>query len=347
MIANKVLFVMARYDRCKPEWGPSTFTIYPQALSETGLVEGVSGFYLDEMFSQSGPTGTNEMLLQWCAADSPDLVIFIPTGWANIDPSRIIVDEVVNKLGIKVAMIRGDPAGEYGHQFNRSWFPFLSYMIFVDISVSFLGYSKNQKAIQGFICANNKDFYDRNMARDLDVSFAGSVGNWLKRADHLEFLRANGVEVFTGGGLEYDTKLSVEDYSKVINRSKISLSFCRHRTEGFPMLKGRVFDIMCCNTFLLEDDGTETRKFFDLGKDFVMYDTKEEMLEKVQYYLKHDRVRQKIAESGHRNVAEMYNARNLWAHILERAGFDIPTEVAKDEKYLELSRKLEMIRWGV
>ena len=347
MIANKVLFAMAKYDRCKPEWGMSTFTIYPQALSESGLVGGVTAFYLDEMFSQSGSTGTSEMFLQWCASSPPDLIVFIPTGWANIDPSRMVMQTVIEKLGIKVAMIRGDAAGEYGHQFNQSWFPFVSFIVFIDITISSLGYSKKPKAIQGFICANSKDFYDRKMARDLDVSFAGSVGNWLNRADHLEFLKESGISVFTGGGLEYDTKVSVEDYSKIMNRSKVSLSFCLHRTEGFPMLKGRVFDIMCCETFLLEDKGTETVKFFEPNKDFVMYDTKEEMLEKIQYYLKHERARQRVAESGHRKVAELYNPRNLWAYILERTGFDIPTEVANDGSYRLLSKKLEMVRWGI
>lgn len=347
MTANKVLFVMAKHDRCTPEWGPSTFSVYPRTLSETGFVESVSAFYLDEMFAQSGSVGTNEMLLQWCAVSRPDLIVFIPTGWVHIDPSRIVTQTIMEKLGAKVCLIRGDAAGEQGHQFNHSWFPFVSAIAFVDITVSSLGYSRNPKAIQGFICANNKDFYDRKIARDLDVSFAGSVGNWLNRADYLEFLKASGVDVFTGGGLEFDTKVSIEDYSKIINRSKISLSFCLHRTEGFSMLKGRVFDIMCCQSFLLEDAGTETAKLFDAGKDFVMYNSKEEMLEKIQYYLKHDRARQKIAEAGHRKVAELYTPRNLWAHILERTGFDISDEVGKDTRYLELSRKLEMIRWGI
>lgn len=337
---------MQKYDRCRPEWGLSTFGVLADTLKETGFVQDVLAFYIDELSQQLGQPIMDEVLLQICASERPDLVVFVPTGWLHIDPSRSLIHAIVNDLGIKVYMVRDDPGGTEGKRFNESWFPFVSFIGFIDVSVPSLGYSGNPKAVQAFGCLDTKHFCDRGLRRDIDVSFAGSIGNWLLRDEHIQYLREHRVSVTTVGGLEYETRVPIEEYSNIISRSKISLSFCLHRTEGFSQIKRRVFDIMCCRTCMFEDRGTETEKFFEPGKDFVMYDGKEDLLGKVEYYLSHDVERETIAESGHRKVTELYSARNLWARILEKTGFDLPRDVTQDRSYQELSRKLDLIRDG-
>jgi len=344
MTANKVLFVMQKYDRCQPEWGMSTFGVLAETLSKTGFVGQIMSFHIDELSQQLGHPVMDELLLQMCASERPDLVVFVPTGWLHIDPSRSTMDMMRNKLGVKIYMVRDDAGGREGKRFNESWFPFVDFIGFIDVTVPSLGYSDNPKAVQAFGCVDSKHFYNKGLQRDIDVSFAGSIGNWLLRDGHIQFLREHGVSVTTVGGLEYETRVPIEVYSNVISRSKISLSFCLHRTEGFSQIKRRVFDIMCCKTCMLEDAGTETQKFFKPGRDFVMYDGKEDLLEKVSYYLSHNAEREAIAESGYRKVTELYSARNLWAHILKKTGFSLPDEITRDKSYQELSRKLEVIR---
>jgi hypothetical protein len=337
---------MQKYDRCKPEWGLSTFGILADTLKETGFVREVLAFYIDDLSQRLGQPIMDELLLQICASERPDLVVFVPTGWLHIDPSRSTMHTITETLGIKVYMVRDDPGGIEGKRFNESWFPFVSFIGFIDVSVPSLGYDGNPKAIQAFGCLDTRHFYDKGMQRDIDVSFAGSIGNWLHRAEYIQFLRQHGINVTTVGGLEYETRVPIEEYSNIICRSKISLSFCLHRTEGFPQIKRRVFDIMCCKTCLFEDAGTETKKFFEPGRDFVMYEGKEDLLEKVSYYLGHNAEREAIAESGYRKATDLYSARNLWAHILEKTGFGLPDEITQDKSYQELSRKLEAIRRG-
>ncbi len=305
---NQALFIMESSDRNHPEWGESTFSPLYHSFIEGKFSKNVMLVPLAKVPS------LNEQLLQLCGATHPELIVFIPTGWIDVDPSRQTMAFIRDTLGIKVLMVRNDPGGPAGHFFTDSWFPFVSAIVFVDMSVSSLGYSDNPKAIQGY---SFRSLSDLGLERDIDVSFSGSIGNWQKRDEYINFLRANGIAVVTGGGQEYDTRLSPEEFHKSIARSKIALNFCEHRTEGYAELKGRVFEAMQCRTMLLEGEGRETPKFFERGKDYVSFTTKEDLLEKVKYYLEHDSERQAIAEAGYKKVTDIYTSKNLWAYTLE------------------------------
>ena len=108
-------------------------------------------------------------------------------------------------------------------------------------------------------------------------------------------------------------------------------------------MKGRVTETMACNAFLLEDEGTETNQFFDEGIDFVMAHSKEDMLNKIKYYLEHDEEREQIAASGYRKMIELYNARNAWGYIFEEMGFPME-EHLKDESYKWFCRKMTELK---
>lgn len=342
-ILNNVVFVLEQYERCTPEWGPSTYSVLPETLTESGFAEKVTTFYSDSLARQMGQTGAAELLLETCVGERLELLVFVPTGWPQIDPPRYVI-KTIGSMGTKVYLVRGDAEGFHGRRFNASWFPFVDYIGFADMSVSSLGYNQ-PKAIQAFPCRSGKQFYDMGLERDIDVSFVGAVAG--KREEYISFLREHGINVVTIGGLELDKRVPIEEYVRTLNRSKISLSFCTHTGEGFAQLKGRVLEIMMCGAMMIEDTGTETVKFFDDGKDFIMCPTKEKMLEKVKYYLGHAGEAVPVSMSGNRKVAELYNSKNLWAHILESIGFSLPDEITKDKNYLELSRKLERIRGGL
>jgi hypothetical protein len=339
---------MNKYDRCHSDWGPSHFTALPETFIEADFAEDVMLLPIDEVAEQATidnlllEVGANGYMIGDKVIKS-DLIVFVPTGWPHIDPSREVMGKIV-KMGIKVHMVRGDSGGPHGHEFTESWFPFVTSIGFVDMGVAHLGYQTNPKAIQAFPCLNGKYFYDKHLERDIDVSFVGSIGNWERRGEYLDFLRSQGIKVMTAGGGEYDSRISTEEYSDIINRSKISLNFCLHRAGEYSQLKGRVLDIMGCRTCLIEDEGEETKNFFEDGKDFIMVRSKEEMADKVRYYLSHDHEREEIAQSGYQKVKRLYNSWNLWAYILEKLGFEIPVDIAIDDGYRELKKKLEVIR---
>lgn len=339
----RILFVKDKYYAGNPDLGLSnTESILVETLEDTGLVQNVKLFYFDELSQKLGQPLMGEQLLAICAATRPDLVIFAPLGWPTLDPSRQVVNLITNTLGIKVYMIRFDSIGGEGDRFTQSWFPFVSSIGFMDSTLAHLGYSQNPKAIKSVVSFNAKCFYDSKLKRDIDVSFVGSISNWPHRAEYIDFLRKNGINVITRGGQRFDF-VPFEEYSKLINRSKISLSFCLNGNGFSSQLKTRVFEITACNTCLVEDAGIETKELFQPGKDFIMVNGKQEMLEAVQYYLEHDEEREIIAQSGYRKATQLYNSKNVWGYVLSKMGFNLPDSFTSDRYYQELCQKFDSL----
>jgi glycosyltransferase involved in cell wall biosynthesis len=243
-------------------------------------------------------------------------------------------------LGTKIYLQRHDGVGAEGHRLTESWFPFVSFIGFIDATLSHLGYKHQPKAIQGFTSFSSSYFYDRKLDRDIDVSFLGPISDLPRRAEYIEFLKRNGVNIFVRGGRS--DFLPVGEYSKLMSRSKISLSFTLN-PNGCAQMKGRTLEIMGCKTMVIEDEGTETREFFDEGKDFVMARSKEDMLEKILYYLEHDDEREAIAESGYSKVSTLYTTRNYWGYVLSKIGFKLPDSFLADKHFQALSAKLESL----
>jgi len=345
-MVDRVLLVVEKFCSADPKYGVSNWDyLVVQSLKDSGLAPVIEMFYFDVISRQVGPSAMGELLLERCCREQPDLVVIAPGGWFDLDPPRGTINIITKTLGIKVLMVRSDSGGVEGTKWTDTWFPFVDSIVFIDVALSQLGDGQHPTASQGFSCrANANFFYGKEQKRDIGVSFVGSIADWPRRAEYIGFLREHGVKITTRGGQNFDL-ISPEEYAGIIKRSKISLNFCLHTGETFPQVKGRVFEVTACRTLLIEDEGTETRRFFDEGKDFVMVRSKEEMLEQVNYYLRHDGERERIAESGCRKTNQLYNGRNLWGYIFTKMGFGIPEGLSGDKHYREAYRKLESLRW--
>ena len=93
-----------------------------------------------------------------------------------------------------------------------------------------------------------------------------------------------------------------EDSLKVYYSTKINLNITLRSIEsGIPL---RIFDIMSVGGFVLTNWQPEIPDLFEEGKEIVTFKTPEEMLAKVDYYLHHEKERQRIALNGYRKVKE-------------------------------------------
>jgi hypothetical protein len=338
---DKILFVMEKYCDGDIRCGPTNSeSMLVGAIKSTGLVYQTKQFYFDVLCHQLGRRRMSRLLLEQCAEFKPDLVIFTPL-FTPLEPPRDAIDKIANVLRIKVYIQLFD---SYTVRIN-SWLPFGNYVGIIDMLSTRLGHRGNPKIIQAYSAINPQDFYDKNLRRDIDVSFIGSIDpgsvQWPLRYEYINFLRDNGINVVTCGGQRYN-RIPTEECSNILNRSKISLSFCR-RSDGASQLKGRVFEAMACKSLVLEDDGSETREFFEVGRDFVIFHDKKELLGKVLYYLKHDREREEIAQSGYEKVTNLYNATNMWAYVFGKMGFELPNRLIDDKNYLLHQIKMESI----
>ena len=105
------------------------------------------------------------------------------------------------------------------------------------------------------------------------------------------------------GEVNYDDTMPL-----VFKQSKINLNITlRSIKSGIPL---RAIDIMGCGGFLLSNFQREFLDFFVPGEDFVFYDSKEDLLRKIDYYLCHEEERRAIARNGHDKIA----ARHTYRH---------------------------------
>ena len=104
--------------------------------------------------------------------------------------------------------------------------------------------------------------------------------------------------------------------AKVIASSRISLNF--FRKENRDTHNHRTFELPACGGFMLSQRSEELGELFAEGKEFVGFDSAEEMADKIQYYLKHDESREKIARAGYQRLKrEKYTIRDRVKTMLE------------------------------
>ncbi len=92
---------------------------------------------------------------------------------------------------------------------------------------------------------------------------------------------------------------------KVFHLSKINLNITSRSIEsGIPQ---RVWDIMAVGGFCLTNYQDEIADYFEVGKDLEVYHDLDELADKVDYYLKHEDRRIRIAMNGYKKVRKKHS----------------------------------------
>lgn len=113
-----------------------------------------------------------------------------------------------------------------------------------------------------------------------------------------------------GGIISYDTQMP-----QVFRNSKINLNVTlRSIVSGIPL---RALDIMGAGGFLLSNYQPELAEYFVDGEEVVMFESREDMLEKAAYYLQHEEQRKEIAYRGWKKVQEAFSYDVLLKKIFE------------------------------
>ena len=108
-----------------------------------------------------------------------------------------------------------------------------------------------------------------------------------------------------------------KDMPQVFKSSKVNLNISLKIIQsGIPL---RVFDILSCGGFLLTNFQPEMPEFFEIGKDFVVYESIEDLYAKADFYLRHDTEREKIAQHGYDTICKYYTFRQQMEKILKEA----------------------------
>lgn len=100
----------------------------------------------------------------------------------------------------------------------------------------------------------------------------------------------------------------------VFKKSRINLNISlRSIRSGMPL---RAFDIMGSGGFLLSNYQEDFLENFIPGVDFEYYESENDLLQKIAYYLTHEEERRAIAKNGHDKVAAAHTYRDRVREML-------------------------------
>ena len=99
-------------------------------------------------------------------------------------------------------------------------------------------------------------------------------------------------------------KIMHEVYAEELNKSIMAIS----SSDRYKSFNLRMTEIPACGALLISDQFEEMEKLgFIPGRNFVLYETLNQLRRRIDYYLKHPSERDKIAEEGQRFVREKHN----------------------------------------
>ena len=110
--------------------------------------------------------------------------------------------------------------------------------------------------------------------------------------------------------------LEGKDYSKALSCAKISLCFLRKANRD--QHTSRSIEIPACKGFMIAERTQEHLDLFEEDKEVVYFDNNEELLKKVQYYLKYENIRKQISENGYKRcLSSGYSYDDMVSKILK------------------------------
>lgn len=108
------------------------------------------------------------------------------------------------------------------------------------------------------------------------------------------------------------------DMPKVFNCSRININpVMRNIRTGIPL---RAWDIVGAGGFLMTSFQLEYMDFFENGKDYVYYESHDDLLRKTEYYLNHEDERAQITRNGHEKAVKFHSYEKRMEFILDKCG---------------------------
>lgn len=186
---------------------------------------------------------------------------------------------------------------------------------------------------------------DLGLDRSLDLGFVGRVGgSYDRRTDMLQAL---------------ETRFKLNDYRRPYKREEMASTYSESKIAFNCSISGdvnmRVFEAMACGAMLVTDRiANGLLDLFQDGRHLATFQTRDELLERVGYYLQHDDERKAIAEAGQAEVLAHHTYRCRGEQILEtiqaspsaRAPLRDATESERLERYADLYSKFRLLDAG-
>lgn len=305
-------------------------------------------FYIDQYFEQKNINFStfywdnparrfpDIMFFKQVLKDRPEVIIMMgynprPMNFPGLKTLKL----VRNTLGVKILSIWGDTGSKSFIKDNIKCFKhdiFYKHICIdnpiLDLDLEAIGDYERKKFLPKMYTPESEDIYFPIICKDIDVAFMGQISSYRdyrkEYVDYAQFELSSFKTYFSG--INRVNQMDHNMYASMLNRAKIGLNFSM--SVDLDQLKGRAIHTMLSGAMLLETKNLQTASLFNEGEDYVSFSTKEEMVDKIKFYLKNNNLREAIARRGREKVLLEYSREKFWHKVLQ----DHPTEITKNEQ---------------
>ncbi len=312
-------------------------------ILNSGLATEYRDYIPQRVLREQGSEAMNKRALSEVLEFNPDLLVY-----ETPHPSELLnpaVLEEIMKRGIPILTAVWDSYIHLGlRDYEEEWLRNCNYFAVIEsitnwyryryISKDILTEDKRIPGMRGFIFGGGNHiftdvFKKKHLEKKYDVSLIGS--NEGQRVYLLNYLREElpkyRIDLYNTGGNVDDTKgvpkqglkqtadrVSIEHFIEVINQSKICLS--SQTQPDRSQIKGRIFEYLACGAFILSDSNPDLKRLIP-DSCIVYYDSPEDCVNKIVYYINHEEERIKVADSGYQWFHQQFNYKKFWSKFLK------------------------------
>lgn len=227
---------------------------------------------------------------------------------------------ISDKLNVKIITFWWDTVSDNFYTENKAILKISYKNVYGDTSLIRSFYRSNKEDLNLGPAMDPNLIYPKEINnRDIDVIFLGSIDSYRsyrkEYLDKLNLLKISGYKILIAGG-QGERRLTLEEYFSLLGRSKICINFSESSLNKHQ-LKGRVYEALASKCLLLESENDQTKLFFENNKEFVSFNSADEMINKIKYYLENLQKLVEISEKGYSKFHKEYNYYSYWNKILD------------------------------
>lgn len=287
----------------------------------------------------------NVELLNLVSQEKPEITLVVPF-------TDQFYPETIKNIGLYSKSIVYYFDDVWRLEYSQYWSKYFSFATTSDVN----GLKKwKMRGCDNFLYSpfgcNHNLFKRNNLSKKYDVSFVGGYHPY--RAWVFKRLLNVGINIQAFGHGWPNGRLEYEEMVTVFNESKINLNLSNNESwdiryifslsNGFKnslhviyktikslinkdsktkeMVKARHFEINSCGGFQLSYNVEGLEKHYILGNEIAIYESVEDLIEKIFYYLKYEDERTIIAQNGYERTINNHTMEKRFEDLFKTAGF--------------------------
>lgn len=261
-------------------------------------------------FVLHGAAAANRRILEIAEQEKPDYVL-----WPSMTFEVTEATLAALRRTCRVVAFFFDDLARFD-EYSKYYIPCVDYIVTFDSLDSVKMYNRLGAEAVFMMNAPSIDFFKNHGKRAYrdDILFIGN--NIADRGVYLGALRDAGYQPALYGGDFPGGFVDSEKMIRLINEAKINLNFTKtYDNSGSRQLKIRIFEVCMCGGFMLTEYVPGIENYFTVGEEIECFDSTEELVEKVRYYLEHETERERIAAAGYERTKRHFSYEKVFGDL--------------------------------